>query len=81
MISRIIKTEVCVIHRRRRLRWITLTEVLIILNCILISATYACFREASQCLGMSFPIGWGVSKERSNSLHVIKTKEIVKSSQ
>jgi hypothetical protein len=32
MISRIIKDEVCVIHRSRRLRWITQTEPLIILD-------------------------------------------------
>ena len=34
MISRIAKTEVCVIHRTRRLRWITQTEALIILDII-----------------------------------------------
>jgi hypothetical protein len=32
MISRIIKDKVCVIHRSRRLRWITQTEALIILD-------------------------------------------------
>ena len=32
MISRIIKDEVCVIHRSRRLKWITQTEALIILD-------------------------------------------------
>ena len=32
MISRIIKDEVCVIHRSRRLMWIMQTEALIILN-------------------------------------------------
>ena len=32
MISRIIKDGVCVIHRSRRLRWITQTEALIILD-------------------------------------------------
>ena len=34
MISRIAKTEVCVIHRTRRLRWITQTKALIILDII-----------------------------------------------
>ena len=32
MISRIIKDEVCVIHRSRRLMWIMQTEALIILD-------------------------------------------------
>ena len=32
MISRIIKDEVGVIHRSRRLRWITQTEALIVLD-------------------------------------------------